>query len=293
MRTLEELRRGLESIEELGSIVRTMKALSAASIRQYEEAVRSLGHYYRTVELGLHVVLRHLPEEETHSPEPEGAIAVVFGSDRGLCGHFNRQIADFALEHLDALAPVPDRSLLVVGARAASRLEAAGQPVRETLAVPASAEGIADTAARVLVTLDRWMAGGAPRRVLLLFNRHRTGAEYRPTAFPLLPVRLAGFRRLEEEPWPTRQLPAFAGDPRRLFQALLREYFFVSVHRASAESLASEHAARLLAMQGAEQKIAEEHEETLRLLRQKRQDEITAELLDVVSGYEALTGEEW
>ncbi|MCB1321913.1 MAG: F0F1 ATP synthase subunit gamma, partial [Leptospiraceae bacterium] len=59
MESLEQLQKQLDSLEELRTIVKTMKALSAASVRQYEQAVKALAGYYRTVERGLHVVLKN------------------------------------------------------------------------------------------------------------------------------------------------------------------------------------------------------------------------------------------
>ncbi len=72
MESLERLRAQLDSLDSLHTIVKTMKAMSAASIRQYEKAADSLADYYRTVELGLHVVLRDL-EEPILPPPPKHA----------------------------------------------------------------------------------------------------------------------------------------------------------------------------------------------------------------------------
>lgn len=93
MPTLEEMRKKIESAEDLGSIVRTMKGLAAASIWQYEEAVESLAGYMRTIEMGLHIVFtsrfaRVLVAEPTIS---DRLGAIVFGSDQGMLGKFNRQ----------------------------------------------------------------------------------------------------------------------------------------------------------------------------------------------------------
>ncbi|MEJ2077204.1 MAG: F0F1 ATP synthase subunit gamma [Acidobacteriota bacterium] len=76
------------------TIVKTMKALSAASSRQYEQAVSALGGYYRTIERGLHVVLKdmqQLPPSPRHVANPKRSAAIVFGSDHGLCGRFNEE----------------------------------------------------------------------------------------------------------------------------------------------------------------------------------------------------------
>jgi F-type H+-transporting ATPase subunit gamma len=75
----------------------------------------------------------------------------------------------------------------------------------------------------------------------------------------------------------------------RLFTALVRQYLFVSLFRACAESQAAEHASRLSAMQSASKNLDERQVELLGEFRRRRQEVITAELLAVVSGYEALS----
>ena len=90
---------------DLQSVVRTMKALAASSIGQYEESVRALKDYYRAVELGLGACFRESepklalaePKAQTHA----GTIsAVVFGSDQGLVGQFNEVVSDCASRSL-------------------------------------------------------------------------------------------------------------------------------------------------------------------------------------------------
>lgn len=289
METLEQLRRRLDTFEDLGAIVRTMKALAAVSIRQYEQAVRSLADYYRTVELGLQVVLRDMPlppAPADHSP-PRVA-AVVFGSDHGLCGRFNEDMADHARVRLTpASAGGAAVRLLAVGARVASLLESAGVAVEADMLVPGSAARITATVRQIVFKIDEWRAQAGVQRVLLLFNRPVAGGRYRAADEQLLPVEL---RRLEGEAWPSRVLPTYTMDRDRLLAALLQQYFFVSIFRACADSLAAENASRLAAMQSAEKSLEDRHEQLLGEFRRQRQNAITAELLDVVSGYEALRG---
>jgi F-type H+-transporting ATPase subunit gamma len=92
--TTESLRQKIESARDLQSVVRTMKALAASSIGQYEKSVKSLGDYYRTVELGLSVCFRAagasaLLPATGKRPDAAAIAAVVFGSDQGLVGQFN------------------------------------------------------------------------------------------------------------------------------------------------------------------------------------------------------------
>jgi F-type H+-transporting ATPase subunit gamma len=289
METLEKLSGTLESLDDLRSIVRTMKAMAAASIRQYERAVESLGQYNRTVELGLHVVLREMLEPTTQVHRAQGSMGiVVFGSDHGLCGRFNEDLADFVRQHLHRRATLEQVPVMVVGARMPPLLEASGLPVEETLSVPGSAARITALVDLILLTLDRWQVAGIVE-VHLFYNRRRSGSRLHPTAQRLLPVDLRRFHRLEEEPWPSGVLPTFSMDRERLFTALVRQYLFVSLFRSSAESQAAEHASRLAAMQSASKNLDDRQVDLLGEFRRRRQEVITAELLDVVSGYEALS----
>ncbi len=77
----------------------------------------------------------------------------------------------------------------------------------------------------------------------------------------------------------------------RLFSALVRQYLFVSLYRAVAESLASENAARLAAMERAEKNTKERLDELRLQYHRSRQISITEELLDIMAGFEAITGQ--
>jgi F-type H+-transporting ATPase subunit gamma len=290
--SLELLHRQLDNLDELRTIVKTMKALSAASIRQYEQAVQALAGYYRTVEQGLQIVLRDMqpqpPARRGHATQRLAAI--VFGSDHGLCGRFNEEISEHALQRLTATGvAAADRLVLAVGMRVAAGLEHAGQRIEEDFLVPGSADQITATVQQILLKVDEWRSQAAVQRVYLFYNHRADGSGYEPTGSVLLPVDLRRFQRLKERAWPSRSLPTFSMQREALLKRLLRQYLFVSLFRACAESQASEHASRLAAMQSAERNLDERLEEVTMTFRRARQSVITAELLDVVAGFEAIT----
>ncbi len=99
-------------------------------------------------------------------------------------------------------------------------------------------------------------------------------------------------RALAEKKWPCRTLPTFSMDVDKLFSSLVRHYLFFSLYRAFVESLASENASRLASMQMAEKNIEEHLYELNVQFHRQRQTAITSELLDVVTGFEAITGED-
>lgn len=142
-------------------------------------------------------------------------------------------------------------------------------------------------------SVDTGVAPGTlegPGRALLIYNRPTPEAVAAPHMRLLLPLSAERLRNLAARPWPSRRRPMFTMDPDRLLSAVLRQYLFSSVYRAAAESLASEHASRLASMQAAERNI-EEHlaEQQEAQFRRRRQEAITEELLDIVSGFAAST----
>ncbi len=291
MQTMETLKRKIKSAEELQSVVKTMKALAAVSIRQYQRAVESLVDYNRTVEMGLQVALR----QRTDQVVKGGAQAsnrmgcIVFGSDQGLCGQLNEQIVSHALEERAGLGVPADRCYLIAaGWRIGALLEDAGHSVLEVLTMPGSVSGITPLVQDLILILEEWHFEENIRHVFLFYNEYVTVSSFRPRTLRLLPVDEAWLKQLQAKTWKSRTLPTFRMSLDALFAGLIREYLFVNVYRAFAESLASENASRLMAMQGAEKNIEERLEELHRLYHVQRQMTITEELLDIVSGFEAM-----
>ena len=126
-------------------------------------------------------------------------------------------------------------------------------------------------------------------QLYLFHNSPRSGAAYEPVSQHLLPLDEQWGLKLAHLPWPTGNLPEVIGGREQTLRALIREYLFVSLYKACAESLASENASRLAAMQRAEKNIEElegDLNQTIRLLRQTSIDEELSSL-DVLSGYES------
>lgn len=289
METLESLSDALDATGDIQAIVRTMKALSSVSIRQYEHAESAMADYARTVELGLMAVLRRrrvagLPLPGGDRAAGTGALIVV-GSDRGLCGGYNDKITRFARSRMEG-GPL---HLGVIGARVAARFEAEGEPPAFALTMPGSVEGLARLVRNVIVEIDRWTQAQGVGEVWLVHNRREGRVTAQPRSHHLLPLSESYLRELSDADWPGRSLPLFRMDPDRLMSWLVQQRLFVVIYRALAEALASEHASRLAAMRAAERNIEERRDDLQQLYRQRRQETITRELLDVVSGFEAVS----
>ncbi len=292
--TTASLRRKIGMAGDLQSVVRTMKAVTAASIGQYEKSVSALADYYRVVELGLGVCLRESGPAPWTMPQKNaeriGAIqAVVFGSDQGLVGQFNEVVADDAAKTLAAL---PAKSeVWAVGERVHARLVEAGVPLIGLFTVPNSVKAIIPLVGQILIESEARHGRAEGTELHLFFNSPKSGAIYAPVHQRLLPLDEDWGRRRAALPWPTKTPPEILGGGTETLRALLREYLFVSLFRACAESLASENASRLAAMQRADKNIDELLEELNGTFHRVRQSGIDEELFDVVSGFEALGAE--
>jgi F-type H+-transporting ATPase subunit gamma len=289
--TIASLRRKIKSASELQAVVRTMKALAASSIGQYEKSVRAVADYHRTVELGLGVCLRRtapsLLTAERQERADAGPIgAVVFGSDQGLVGQFNEVVTDYAIEQLAELPGRPE--VWAVGERVHARLTDAGVPLMGLFTLPSSVEAITPLVGRIQVATESRLAEGKQSCVYVFHNRPRSGALYEPVSQRLLPIDARWLHDVARAPWPTSNLPEAIGDGATTLRMFIREYLFISLFRACAESLASENASRLAAMQRADKNIDELVESLSGAFHGLRQSGIDEELFDVISGFEAL-----
>lgn len=295
MHTLQEMQRKIQSTQDLQSVVTTMKSLAAVSIRQYEQAADALKTYNVTVEMGLQALLRgRLRFSLSTRRAPARRIgAVIFGSDQGMCGSLNEQVASHALRRMaEAGADSEEHRLIVVGTRILPLVEQTDYPLDRYLNVPGSVTAITPVVQELITSIETWTTEHLVDRVHIFHSEQLSGGSYRPRAVDLLPIDQTWLSGLGERKWPTKALPFFTMNPDVLFSALVREYLFVSLFRALAESLASENASRLAAMQGAERNIEDRLSELYAAFHQRRQMSITEELLDIVAGFEALEAPE-
>ena len=288
--TTAGLGRKIGTAADLQAVVRTMKAVAASSIGQYEGAVRALDDYYRTVQLGLVACLRQSEQPPAQTPvqaRQTGAIAaLVFGSDQGLVGQFNDVMLDFVVNTLGHLAG--PKTVWAVGERIESRLTETGLILGKSFVLPASIGAITALVGQLLMAMEPMHQKGQIAQVYVFHSRPHAGAIYSPECQRLLPLDEAWRHDLKAIAWPGQNLPEVMNDAATTLRAFVREYLFVSLFRACAQSLASENAARLAAMQRAEKNIDELREDLNRSFHRLRQSGIDEELFDLIAGFEAL-----
>jgi len=292
METQESLRGKLGGAEDLKSVVRTMKAVAASNIGQYEKAVDSLSDYYRTVSLG---IIAYLRQEKINSiiekKGPKGnnkklICAIVFGSDQGLVGQFNDSLTEFVYQSLQALTG--KKEIWAVGERVQLLLSDIGFNTSKLFSVPGSVNAITPLVQQILTQSEEVFNNNKTNEVYIFHNQPKSAANYIHTVQRLLPLDEKWRQSLTALKWPTKLIPQVIGGVKPTLLALIHEYLFTSLFKACAESSASENASRLAAMQRAEKNIDELLDELSHKFHSLRQSSIDEELFDVVSGFEVM-----
>jgi len=295
MDTLDNLSRKIVGAEQLKSVVRTMKALAAANIGQFEMAVKSLDHYYHTVMLG---IVAYLKEEKIESitknrtadvHQERKLCAIVFGSDQGLVGQFNESLLDFVSKCLGEIAA--KKEIWSVGDRIQLSLNTIEIQSTKHFYIPNSVIAIAPFVSQLLAKVQQETENGNINEVYIFYNQPKSRSTYLPVSKRLLPLDEKWRKEISTVEWPTQTIPQVTGGNKATLRALIGEYFFVSLFKACAESLASENASRLNAMQRAEKNIDDLLEDFSHHFHQIRQTSIDEELFDVVTGFEAMITE--
>lgn len=290
--SLETLRERIQSAKSLQSIVETMRTLALVNIRRAEHAAQSSATYLGSLHIALHVALgSYRAARPPVRGDGEAPTLLVLASNQGLCGQFNERV----LHHARQVCREAGRSLrgapvICVGYRGAERLDAAGADVRATFDAPNSVEAVGTVVRQVYLDLNRRREQGESRSLQVVHNYPLGGANYADRHFQLLPFDAARWRTLPGGEAPFVTLPQTSAPPDALLHDLVRELLYIDLYRALMESFAAENAARLASMQGAADNIEERLAELEAEYREVRQDAITSELMDIVTGAGALTG---
>ena len=168
-------------------------------------------------------------------------------------------------------------------------LEDAGVPNPVHFPAPGSLNAVTGRVQEAIGKVEEWRS--AKKLETLYLCHHVLGEQggYAPVFQRVLPLDASWAKDYGGAPWPNRCLPMLGSNRETMFAHLFRQYLFISFYRAFAQSLAGENAARLMAMQAAEKNILELSGRFAGPVSgSKRQAAITSELLDIISGFEAL-----
>ncbi|WP_369426600.1 F0F1 ATP synthase subunit gamma [Glacieibacterium megasporae] len=179
-------------------------------------------------------------------------------------------------------------AIWTVGQRVHELMSDTGRVIEHSFDVPASVDAITTFVGQLLIADQALLDADRLIELHLVYNQIAPSATFRPVSIQLLPLDNAWRSRTAAVAWPTSGLPEVLATNAGTLAAFIREYLFVSLFRACAESLASENTSRLAAMQRAEKNIDDLRDTLGGEYHRLRQAGIDEELFDVVAGYEAL-----
>lgn len=258
-----------KSLEDLHDLVDALRTMAASQTREASEALAGTRRYRAIVERTIACALA-LPHA-AGAADGDGRVLIALGSEHGFVGGFNQRIVERA-----AKARRPDERLILVGQRGAMRAGENRLTVDDVLPMTTHVAGIAASARRLADRL------GPVREARVVFAAARAGGQSEVVVQTLLPVAPTPVVADTAYP-PLHHLPA-----QDLLDRLFGELLFAECAHALMESLASENGARLHAMEAASRNIGSRLDQLRQQERMVRQEEITADLLEIVSGAEAV-----
>ena len=291
--TLEALDKRIKATTDLREIVSTMKVLSSVSVGPYEKALESLTQYTQNVrEAFLGFLLSSgftLPKNK--QPDSPRILAVLIGTDNGLVGKFNRDVLTFAQTHLTQRGILADNiAYLCIGKRLGVMTQSAVKDkLYGTYGVSNSLKEIGSVASALLIKINEILSKKHFSEVLVFYNKKEKSGTTSVHTAQLMPLPYAKLTKLKEEKWTGKALPIIPEDTNAMLSGLMHEYLTVILTGSITASLAAEHYTRMMNMQQAEKNIDKSLEDMNLAYQQARQTQITDELIDIVSGAEAMS----
>ncbi len=289
------MRLRIRSVSNIAQVTRALQAVSASKVRRAQLAALATRPYASQA----WAVLRHLSSQPgRNSVHPllmdreqvrHQLVAVITG-DRGLAGAYNINVVRFALDTFRRSGlPV---SFVVVGRKGRDMMSRRRVDIRAEFSGLPSEPKFSDVSAIGRLLVDEFLEGRADQ-VFVVYTNFVNMLRQTPTAKKLLPLELGGGERIDTQAAGRGGAPAsyiYEPGEAELIEEIVPRFTALQIYQAMLESMASEQAARMVAMQNATEN-ANALKDTLRLHYNKaRQQSITSEILDIVGGAEALGG---
>lgn len=298
MPSLKDIRSRISSTKSTQQITRAMKMVSAAKLRRAQNSIVSLRPYaHKILEVIHHLADSHQVEHPLlgasapSSAKPK-CLVIAVTSDRGLCGGFNASVNKATLNYYTShKLKFETLDFVIIGRKGADFLKRREIPVKETVLNLAReiSYGMAEKIARQVMS---YFIEGQYDQIHIIYNEFKSAISQKVVVEQLLP--LVGRKEFEGGTVDQGHSTNSAGDfifepaPQLMIDELLKKHFAIQVFRCLSESIASEHGARMTAMENATSN-AGEMIDTLTLTYNKlRQASITKELIEITSGAEAL-----
>ncbi len=288
MASLRDIKRRINSVKSTQKITRAMKMVAASRLRRAQQAItRARPYAYEMRSLVNSVAARAASDAHPLLREGGGGKVgiIVVTSDRGLCGGFNANINNFALNQLRTRFRGREVEVTVVGRKGVEALRRRGVNIHASFINLADDAVIRSSEEIMNDIINDYIAGGTDE-VYCVYNEFKSAVQQQVTLEQLLPFALDEAEDAEDGGSEIDYL--YEPSQEEVFDELLVRNLHVQMHRILYESQASEYGARMTAMDAATRNAGEVIERLTLQYNRARQDAITTELIEVISGAEAL-----
>jgi F-type H+-transporting ATPase subunit gamma len=288
MANLKSIKKRIVSVKNTRQITKAMKMVSAAKLRRAQENVVAARPYAKKLGEVLQRLARSW-EEDSHplleKRVSEKALIILVTSDRGLCGGFNANISKAAERYIkERKDDFSEMSLLTIGRKGYEFLKNR-QTIRKNYTGVLSSLNYQTAAMLAQEVVDGYLAGDYDE-VFLIYNAFRSVMSQDITLQQILPITPPESAEEEE----IAQEYIYEPSKAELLAELLPKYIEVTMFKAMLESIASEHGARMTAMDSASKNATEMIGKLTLVYNRARQAAITTELMEIISGAESIKG---
>ena len=279
---LREVRDRIASVKSTQKITAAMKLVSAAKLRRAQTAIEGMSHYSEKLGSLLASLLSSstgFTTELAAVRDCKKVVVIAVASDTGLCGTFNANVIGRMRAVLDGYrASNTEVEIYTVGKKMHDAVKKLGYTPREELMPQSAAPQYNEIATVARDLMERFRSGGIDR-VEVVHSHFKSAAKQEPVNEVLLPVEL----KMAENATPTVDYIVEPGR-KELLGALVPKVVEVQLFTALLDAVAAEHAARVLAMQIATDNATDLISQLTLEYNKGRQQAITNELLDIMSG---------
>ena len=286
MANLSDVKQRIKSVKSTEQITKAMKLVAASKLRKAQNAILTARPYA----VKLMNVMNHLAARCNHDMHPllenrEGKkiLLLVVTADRGLCGAFNANIVKMANQIIES-NPDHEFSLILAGKKGVDYFQSRPHKIQDKL-IGWTREFDYLQATKIGEKLAQLFIEKAVDKIYVVYNEFKSVMQQEVIREQLLPIVP---ENLEETGEPVNYI--YEPDEETLLADILQRYMAVEVYRAFLESSASEHGARMTAMDSASRNAKEMIGDLTLFYNRTRHAAITKELIEVVNGAEALKG---
>ena len=211
----------------------------------------------------------------------------MIGSDNGLVGRFNRDVFEKMKKELGSVTDKNQIKIISIGKRLSALISSGDYTLLSHYNNSNTTKEVSALAGALLTKIHQTVTKDQFNCVWLFYTIRQDG-KTSVIGERMIPFQQNLLDNIKSKKWNGKSLPLITADHDELFSALIREHFIVSLSHALTASLATEHYTRMIHMQQAEKNIDEKLAELELIYQQERQNQITNELIDIVSGAEAI-----